>query len=269
MKFITGLSTAASILGIALLGTTLLNSAEASTGTTKRTERKVITGKKRSPVLVELFTSEGCSSCPSADAALAKLVREQPFGDAEIIPLAQHVDYWNHGGWSDPFSARSYSDRQRNYAQALNLPEIYTPQMIVDGRTEFVGSNQSATSSAIRAASSHHKANINLGVKGDTLTINVSSLPPITKGDQAEVVVAITEDGLSSNVKGGENEGRHLPHVAVVRQLYRVASIDSKGYDGQVPLKLKTGWKRSELSVVVFVQEKGTRRVLGATRVDA
>ena len=96
---------------------------------------------KKSPVLVELFTSEGCSSCPPADTALAFLEKEQPFMQAEIITLALHVDYWNNLGWRDEYSSPLYSQRQTVYVQKLKLDSTYTPQMIVDGRLQFVGSN--------------------------------------------------------------------------------------------------------------------------------
>ena len=106
----------------------------------------------RTPILVELFTSEGCSSCPPADALLGRLLREQPVASADVVPLELHVDYWDRLGWKDPFAAKAYTDRQQAYARALKIEDVYTPQMVVDGRDGFVGSDLSEARKAIAAA---------------------------------------------------------------------------------------------------------------------
>src|SRR2546425_10437285 len=113
------------------------------------------------PVLVELFTSEGCSSCPPADAYLRELDR-QPLAGLEIIVLSEHVDYWNHIGWIDPYSARYYSDRQGAYAERLRLDGVYTPEMVVDGTSEFVGSDSAAAGKALAKASHSPKIAVRL-----------------------------------------------------------------------------------------------------------
>ena len=162
----------------------------------------------RTPVVVELFTSEGCSSCPPADAVLSQLVKHQPVPGAYVIALGEHVDYWNHGGWADPFSARQFSARQSEYSNAFGKDNVYTPQMIVDGKTEFVGSDDDRAASAIANAARLPKADVSVTQTGTgTLSVRVDHLPASVKSDPAEVVLAITEDGLSSSVGGGKTPG--------------------------------------------------------------
>src|SRR5690242_801257 len=132
---------------------------------------------RRRPVVVELFTSEGCSSCPPADALLAELVSKQPIDDVQIIPLAFHVDYWNNLGWMDRFSAPKFTQRQRDYGQAMKLRSIYTPQMVVNGHEEFVGSDREAAQKAIAQAASDHTVNVQLKVEQKQVHVRVSDLP--------------------------------------------------------------------------------------------
>lgn len=231
----------------------------------------------RVPVVVELFTSEGCSSCPSADALLMQLEQIPPVPNAEIIALSEHVDYWNYIGWSDPFSAAAYSSRQQTYAQALRLTggrgDVYTPQMVVDGQFEFVGSNVSKARDAIAQAAAFPKAEVTLSlinpIKADELKLRVraSQLPQLHANDQAEVVLALTENNLASNVTSGENSGRKLRHAAVTRELCTIAQFTStqKAFEAETVIKLADNWKRNDLRVVAFIQERTHRRILGAT----
>jgi hypothetical protein len=224
---------------------------------------------KRAPVIVELFTSEGCSSCPPADAVLARLKRDQPVEGAEVIALSEHVDYWNYIGWTDPFSSKAFSTRQAGYAQAFRLQEVYTPQAIIDGRAEILGSDQGRAETEIARAAHQPKAQVRLTrdttTSGDiALHVHIDGVPAIPVGDTADVVLATTEDNLRSSVARGENAGRRLEHVAVVRQLRRIGSITlHQPFTAGVPLKLNSAWKRRDLSAVVFVQERDSGHIIG------
>jgi hypothetical protein len=230
----------------------------------------------RSPVVVELFTSEGCSSCPPADNVLAQLQQTQPVAGAEVIALSEHVDYWNYIGWSDPFSSSAFSARQEIYAKSFGQQDnVYTPQMIVDGQTEFNGSAMNIAREAIAKAARSPKADVRIVVpetkaqKDDQkvrLNVSVKNVPPVNQGDVAEVILAITENNLSSNVSRGENSGRKLAHTAVVRKMRALGGVDtaSKTFDSETTVAIANGWKRDDIRVVVFVQERAHRRVLGA-----
>jgi hypothetical protein len=212
-------------------------------------------------VLIELFTSEGCSSCPPADALLERLQREQPVPGAELIVLSEHVDYWNDLGWRDPFSDAAFSDRQTAYGG-----RIYTPQAVIDGGTDVVGSDREGILRAARAAVREPHAQIGIArVAGGTVRIAVSGL---SGRPDSGVMVAVVEDGLVSRVEKGENAGRTLRHTAVVRVLRQVGQIaaGAAGWTGEVPVPADVSWKKPRL--VAFVQERKTRRVLAAAALD-
>ncbi len=214
------------------------------------------------PVVVELFTSEGCSSCPPADALLTALVD----GSTAVLGLSEHVDYWDQLGWKDPFSAAQFSRRQSAYAAASNSIEVYTPQMVVDGGPGFVGSDAAAARDAIRRAAASPKPPIRLTwdpAGSDRLEVGVD---PDPRSAGADVQLAVTEDGLVSSVARGENAGRRLTHSAVTR---RLASIGRAGRDGAfqalIPVAVDSSWRRDRLHVVVFVQRADLRIVAAGT----
>jgi hypothetical protein len=207
-------------------------------------------------VLVELFTSEGCSSCPPADAVLARLQQEQPVPGVTLIVLSEHVDYWNDLGWKDPFSHRRFSDRQSAYGD-----RIYTPQAIVDGRIDVLGSDRAAI---VRAAGSaarepHGALALTRTPKGVRISVTGLSGHP-----DALVMLAVVEDGLVSKVERGENAGRTLRHTAVVRELREAGKVPAGAADwnAEVLVPLDVSWKRAR--VVAFVQEGRSRRILAA-----
>ncbi len=221
----------------------------------------------RTPVLVELFTSEGCSSCPPADALLSSLVRRQPVPGALIIALGEHVDYWDGNGWRDPFSSHALTVRQNDYAASFHNDTVYTPQMVVDGRTEFVGSDDSKVSAAIAHAARTPKAQVTIApdAQPDTFTVSVHDLPTLASGDAADVYLAVTEDGLRSHVARGENAGRTLTHVAVVRSLEKLGTVRAgETFSVQHRLASSPKGQAGSQNVLVFVQARASRRVLGA-----
>jgi hypothetical protein len=227
----------------------------------------------RVPVIVELFTSEGCSSCPPADTLLKKLEQQQPIASTEIIALEEHVDYWNSLGWMDPFSSPQFTSRQQQYSTSLRTEGAYTPQMIVDGSAELVGSRGSQAQKEIESASRSPKAKIEItpknsgDVRSQKFTVRVDKLGGVTPGDSAEVWLAVTESNLHSAVTAGENRGEDLQHASVVRRLQKIGEAKAAGefsFSGETIAKLDSNWKRENIRVAVFVQEKKSRRVLAA-----
>ncbi len=227
----------------------------------------------REPVVVELFTSEGCSSCPPADSLLAELDTRQPLGSAEVIALEEHVDYWDEQGWKDPFSSATWTARQNEYASTLHNGNPYTPQMVVDGTEGFVGSRTGTARQEIEKASSLKKTKVEISQvspvqnKSAAFKVSVEKLLSIAPKDSAEVILAITESGLHSSVKAGENNGKELQHSPVVRELKVIGVIGKNGEGGftaQPSVKLDSKWNLENLRAVVFVQERKNRRILGA-----
>ncbi len=202
---------------------------------------------ERAPVVLELFTSEGCSSCPAADAVLVEFERSPPLAGVEIIPLGEHVDYWNRLGWRDPFSAPLFSQRQEAYSEVFGPNRVYTPQMVVDGQREFVG-DRSLAIRAIQTAAASPKVPLEL------------SLVPRC-GDPAELKIEIRR-----RVSQGENAGRTLRHSAAVRRLWSLGVVPPgpKPYRASSPVSLERGWNRDSLRLVAFLQEPKGRRILGA-----
>ncbi|HEY1960084.1 MAG TPA: DUF1223 domain-containing protein [Polyangiaceae bacterium] len=211
----------------------------------------------RVPVVVELFSSEGCSSCPPADELLARLDRDQPIGGAEVIALEMHVDYWNQLGWRDPFSQPTFTARQRMHAYFMGTRSVYTPEMVVDGRDELVGSNAAGARAAIaRAAHAPHVA-VKLARSGDSIAIDVGPAP--ASEAVCHAMLATTERGLSTRVTAGENSGETLEHGPIVRTLRYVADLDAAGLHTSVQEPAKPGTR-----VVVFVESRDSLHVLGA-----
>jgi hypothetical protein len=206
-------------------------------------------GQSRTPVLVELFTSEGCSSCPPADRLLEKL-------DPQAIVLSEHVDYWNHQGWKDPFSSAAFTARQQQYSRMLNVADVYTPEMIVDGETEFNGSDSKQALQAIAKAASRKKADVRIVRTDAGLRVEIEGVP-----GSADVFLALAEDSASSQVSAGENNGRQLHHVAILRSMQKIGSVKrGAGFSKEVELPRPAAAQR----VIVFLQPSGLGRVSGA-----
>lgn len=234
----------------------------------------------KQPVIVELFTSEGCSSCPPADSLLKKLSEDQPFDGIEILALEEHVDYWNTLGWSDPFSSIDFSRRQEQYAVALPDGGIYTPQMIVDGAAQFVGNRTREFRDQIRWAASHPKSRLflisvpNSNPHSRTFELRVDNsnsgsagiVPPSTPNSPAlELWIALTEKNLSSNVTAGENSGETLHHAPVVRVLRKQQSV-ALPLTTPVALTfdLNDKWIPANLTAIAFLANPTTHQIQAA-----
>ena len=219
----------------------------------------------RVPVLVELFTSEGCSSCPPADALLMDLDLRQPVAGAEVVALGEHVDYWDGLGWKDRFSSADYTQRQNRYATRFHLGSAYTPQMVINGRTEFVG-NDTARAAAAIAGAAHRRdsqPDIAIAAAGNAVDVNITNAGP----HPLDVLLAITESDLSTQVGRGENHGRLLRHTAVVRDLRRIGKTSSGQFAARPQLSLKPDWRHDKLRAVIFLQDPSTLEVTGAAQV--
>ncbi|WP_127126995.1 DUF1223 domain-containing protein [Pseudoflavitalea rhizosphaerae] len=211
-------------------------------------------------VVIELFTSEGCSSCPPADKLIEQLQEENP--NAALYILAYHVDYWDHQGWKDRFSSRAYSNRQQQYVNWLNLSSLYTPQIVVNGQSENVGSDEGATVNAINNALSRlPQGNLSLTIskQNDVLEIGYQ-FDGDPKGNS--ILLALVQKKAESNVTAGENTGRHLPHVQIVR------AIQEEDARSQHNLQIKTpaGYKPGEYELIAFVQNKKTGKIITANK---
>lgn len=226
------------------------------------------------PVVVELFTSEGCSDCPPADQLLYTLEQTQPVPGAQIIPLEQHVDYWDSEGWHDPFSSHQFTLRQKDYVYSFNLQTPYTPEMVVDGAAEFVGSDRNHALAAIAKAALMPKANLrierlsgaNSAMSNLPLRITLEPIAGSGYKQGPDVAFAITEDYLVSNVTRGENAGVHMNHLAVVRELRALGHADSSGvFSAALDIGLAKNWHRENLHIVTFAQDHSTKRILAAS----
>lgn len=221
------------------------------------------------PILVELFTSEGCSSCPPADDLLQQMDVSQPAPGAQLIVLSEHVDYWNHDGWKDPYSSALLTDRQTAYVRALGLNTPYTPQIIVDGGTVLRESVEELPQTFQRFA-----AESKIGLRIESVSVEAKT-PALLRAHiavdatpqkhNAEVYVVVALDHAESQVLRGENSGRHLAHVAVVQELRRIGKLEKGSSFGQdFQFKLKPGTDPANIRIVAFVQEPGPGKVLGA-----
>ena len=226
----------------------------------------------RPPILIELFTSEGCSSCPPADTFLEKLDSVQPVPTAELIVLSEHVDYWNHDGWKDPFSSSSYTGRQDGYKQRFGLKTIYTPEMVVDGASEFLGSDAHSAERALTDAMKSPKIPVSLSRlsidASNTLQVHIESdaLPESSHEKEANVYLAVVLHHAESDVLRGENAGHHLAYANVAQTLKDVGVLRrGQAFSQDVSLKLEPGTDKNNLRIIAFVQEKHQGRVLGAT----
>jgi hypothetical protein len=233
------------------------------------TAAEVDTESGRSPVLVELFTAEGCSSCPPADAFLMQLDSLQPIPGVQLIVLSEHMDYWNNS-WPDPFASSQLTARQANYVRAFKLRTPYTPQLIVDGAAELRLADAKSIEPTFRSAAASPKIPVNVtSIKVEPgASANVSGRIDVdgnTERRKADVYLAIALDRIETKVLRGENRGKNLAHVAVVEYLSKVGVLDPGGnFSQEFKVPLKRELASNDARVIVFVQESGNGKVVGA-----
>ena len=225
-----------------------------------------VSAAKKSFVLLELYTSEGCPTCPPADANLARLESEQPFTETEIVTLALHVDYWNSVTWKDKYSSPIFSRRQQLYTHALKTYSNFTPQMFVDGRTQLIGSDMSKARKAITEATKVPKATVEIVPTADKFKVEITGVPI---HENATVFLAVAEDNLASGVRGSGNSVIKPAHMSVVRELKSVGMLtaEQSSLEIEFVLQIQSDWKKENLKLIVFVQENLSRRVLGVSRI--
>ena len=248
----------------------LMLGAGALTAGMNPTIREARASGPRVPVLVELFTSEGCSSCPPADDLLRQLLKEQPVDGVEVIAISEHVDYWNRLGWRDPFSSAQFSERQSEYGRAFGSGQIYTPQMVVTGRIDAIGNDESAVRRALVRAAQFPHANLTVtstrvdGAKASVRVV-VTDTPAEMAAGTLDVVVAIVEDGLMTDVPRGENARKRLRHDAVARVLGAIGTMPPASTGGEFArvVDLGGGGSAGQLRVIAFLQDRRTRHVAG------
>lgn len=209
--------------------------------------------------VVELFTSQGCSSCPAADRLLSEFIAKK---DDKVFGLSFHVSYWNYLGWKDPYSKEEFTERQRQYARTFNNSNIYTPQMVVNGTKEFVGSNRVAAEKAMEQAfASSNKHNISLNIVQENNKLDISYTLDGSLSEQL-VNFAVVEKDREDLVSRGENRNRTLHHDNVVR-LFKTLPADKAGI---VTMSLPGDLNLDKSAVIAYVQHKRTMAITGATR---
>jgi len=221
----------------------------------------------RKPVLVELFTSEGCSSCPPADALLARLDAQQFVPGAEAIVLSEHVTYWNHEGWEDPFSLEAVTTRQQQYGVHFGLESVYTPQAVVDGEAQVVGSDEAGLRRAIARAADAPALDVAIDQaerNGNEIRFKVREAPAQGEAHNASLVAALAVDSAQTSVARGENAGRTLRHVAVVRVMKDMGKDAANGQELTLKLPGGEGAQTGALRLVVFLADRRSGRVFGA-----
>lgn len=220
-----------------------------------------LTSNNQSFAVLELFTSEGCSSCPPADQLMGDI--EKQYQGQPVYILAYHVDYWNNLGWKDKFSNIENSKRQQQYAQILRS-QVYTPQLIVNGKKEFVGSDRNAVENAIQTALlNSDNAKIDLSAKVSEKEINVN-FKTDENNSSNKLLITLIEKKSSTNVQRGENEGRHLIHWQIVHQQNQISLKNSS--EGATNFKLPENFNPANWEIIGMIQNVKTGEILGSTK---
>lgn len=225
--------------------------------------------KEKSPVLIELFTAEACPMCPPADKNLVYLEKEQPFPEVEIITLSLHVDYWNGRGSKDEFASPMFTRRQDIYGRIFRVNQIFTPQMVVDGQTQFAGADLAKAQKAIIENARNAKGKIEVSTAKDAggninIQVKISDLPV---HENSTVFLAVAEDNLASS--RGRSATTKREYISVVRELKSLGFLTAaqKSLETEIVLQFQPAWKKENLKFVVFVQENANRRILGVNKI--
>ena len=227
----------------------------------KTADEKVATDNATGFAVVELFTSEGCSSCPAADVALETISNTYK---ENVYLLGFHVDYWNRLGWKDAFSSSAYSERQRNYAPLFERDGVYTPQAIINGTEQFVGSELDKLNSTI-------KKDLNTAVNSvPVITANVNSgnvevSYTVSVNTHGVLNIALVQLHAITNVRHGENEGRRLSHINIVRDFKTVSANNTSG---KIKLIIPEGLTAASCKVIAYTQDTGTFKITGAAAIN-
>jgi len=223
----------------------------------------------RTPVLLELFTSEGCSSCPPADTLLRELDQTQPAPSAELIVLSEHVDYWNRLGWTDPYSSAAFSKRQQAYAERFGSEDVYTPQLIIDGAKVAPPANRAAVLNAIEQEVSSPKIPIQVTASGGEMVnrFHIGIAPSSVRFKTATLYMDIALRKAQSHVADGENAGRVLEHTSVAGPLEKIAHLRSgQSFEKEIKVDASSG---PEKRVILFLQDDSTGHILGVAELPA
>ena len=212
----------------------------------------------RVPVVLELFTSEGCSSCPPAEALLEQIDRKQPVAGVYAIVMAEHVDYWDNLGWRDPYASQFFTFRQAQYGRLFRLDTVYTPQMVVDGTAQMTGVDVDGIVAAMRKSAAKPAIPVNLVLRPDGVAVDIPPAP-----EKEAVFLAIADDSVTTKVLRGENAGHELHHVAVVRGIRNIGGVSPAArFSRTVPLEAHGNQR-----IIVFLQDTTPGRIAGAAMV--
>ncbi len=221
------------------------------------------------PILLELFTSEGCSSCPPADKLLGILDREQPVSGVQLIVLSEHVDYWNHDGWTDPYSSHAISERQEEYASRVGVSDIYTPQLVIDGCRQALGNNWAATKHAIDDSLHDIKVPITLSARkdGSRFVVHVDVNPAGIASPAGEAYLVLAIDHGHSHVLHGENAGRDIDHVAIADSFHKIGKVAAgASFSKDVQAKVDDNLRAGPVRIIAYLQDNGTKRIIGVAQ---
>jgi hypothetical protein len=246
---------------VAVIGMLLITPSCNNAGSATNKNNRNDTIPDRGFALLELFTSEGCSSCPPADRLLASIAKEA--GSRPIYLLSEHVDYWDNLGWKDIFSQRQFSQRQYRY-DALLKAQVYTPQLIINGKTVCLGSDEAAVNNAVKnAVAAKTKVNLNLkaSLRGKEMGISYE----ITGDNSADnkLLIAVVQKHALREIGDGENRGRTLNHAQIVRSLF---SFSITGNKGVAQISLPDGYNAGDYEIVGFLQNENTNEIVNAVR---